>query len=334
MLNTERSPMAFLAVVLLTLLALLAPSAGARAARTVWGAEYFPDVTLINQDGQTVRFFEDLIKDKVVAINFIFTRCTDTCPLETARLRQVQEILGDRAGRDVFFYSISIDPEHDTPGMLKAYAQRYQAGPGWVFLTGRQADITLLRTKLGLLDPGANARSLKGHGLGLIIGNQATGQWMKRSPFENPYVLAAQLGSWLHNWKQPAPARRDYADAPRVRNLSQGEELFRTRCSACHSIGRESAGAPGQQTIGPNLVDVSLRRERKWLERWLREPDQVLAEKDPQALAMLSQFENVRMPNLHLDEDEVRALLDFIDGESRRHAQHHAPGSLVQEVSP
>ena len=76
-----------------------------------WGANYFPNVPLVTHEGKPVRFFDDLIKDKVVAINFIYTSCPDSCPLETARLKEVRSILGDRVGRDVFMYSITIDPD-------------------------------------------------------------------------------------------------------------------------------------------------------------------------------------------------------------------------------
>lgn len=115
-----------------------------------WGENYFPNTTLITQDGEKRKFFDDLIKDKVVAINFIFTSCKDSCPLETARLRKVQEILGDRVGKDIFLYSISIDPETDTPAVLKAYKEKFNIGPGWTFLTGDEQEIILLRKKLGL----------------------------------------------------------------------------------------------------------------------------------------------------------------------------------------
>ncbi|MEZ0199753.1 SCO family protein, partial [Pseudomonas qingdaonensis] len=90
----------------------------AEAAASPWGASYFPNIPLLTQDGEKVHFFDDLIKDKVVAINFIFTGCSDSCPVETARLRQVQKILGDRVGKDIFLYSISIDPYNDTPATL------------------------------------------------------------------------------------------------------------------------------------------------------------------------------------------------------------------------
>jgi protein SCO1/2 len=208
-----------------------------RKGNSRWGANYFPNVPLITHEGKSVRFFDDLIKDKVVVINFIYTTCPDSCPLETARLVEVQRILGDRVGRDVFMYSITIDPARDTPQVLKEYTKRYTVGPGWLFLTGKEADITLLRKKLGLYIPEIQDGS-NDHNLSLIIGNQATGRWMKRSPFENSYVLAAQIGGWLHNFKLPDQDGSSYADAPELRNLSKGESLFRTRCTACHTIGR------------------------------------------------------------------------------------------------
>lgn len=143
-----------------------------------------------------MHFFDDLIKGKVVVINFIFTSCSDSCPLETARLRQVQKLLGDRVGKDIFFYSISIDPLSDTPEVLKSYAQRFQIGPGWQFLTGEFADVTELRQKLGLFIEGVDNGRSKDHNLSLIVGNQQTGRWMKASPSRTP-------GSWPINWPIP-----------------------------------------------------------------------------------------------------------------------------------
>jgi len=112
-------------------------------------------------------------------------------------------------------YSISIDPKRDTPEVLKEYANKFQVGPGWLFLTGREAGVTLLRKKLGLyiqeIQDGSND-----HNLSLMIGNQSTGRWMKRSPFENAYFLAKQIVSWLHSWKLLDPNRKSYADAPKL----------------------------------------------------------------------------------------------------------------------
>ncbi len=105
---------------------------------------HFPNVELITQDGQKVHFYDDLIKGKIVAIDLIYTNCEYACPLETARMAQIQKKLGDRVGQDIFFYSISIDPERDTPKVLKEYMEKFHVGPGWLFLTGKKADSELL----------------------------------------------------------------------------------------------------------------------------------------------------------------------------------------------
>src|SRR2546427_12373909 len=131
-------------------------------AASPWGANYFPNVPLTTQDGTTVHFYDDLLKGKAVAINAIYTNCKDECPLETARLVQVQQLLSDRVGKDIFFYSITIDPQQDTPAVLKAYAEQFGVGPGWLFLTGTQADIDLLSRKLGLYSP-PNPSNKDGH---------------------------------------------------------------------------------------------------------------------------------------------------------------------------
>lgn len=285
-----------------------------------WGAGYFPDVTLTTQHGDTVRFFEDLLKDKVVVINFIYTTCPDVCPLETARLAELQAILGDRVGRDVFLYSITIDPENDTPEVLADYARRFGAGPGWLFLTGDEDDIVLLRKKLSLYRPEIQKEGSNDHNLSLIIGNQRTGRWMKRSPMENPYFLADQVGGWLCNWKTPSANMASYADAPELRKLSTGENLFRTRCWSCHVIGDGDEVPPhlNGRLLGPDLLGVTERRDRDWLARWLAEPDKMLAEKDPTAMELFARHSRIAMPNFSLNEGDVNALIDFLEVESRR----------------
>jgi protein SCO1 len=113
-----------------------------------WGAGYFPDVSVVTQDGKTLRFYDDLIKGRIVVVNFIYTGCDEPCPIETARLAEVKDRLGDAVGREIFFISITVDPEHDTPAMLKAYADAFEANaPGWQFLTGRPADIKAINAK-------------------------------------------------------------------------------------------------------------------------------------------------------------------------------------------
>lgn len=285
-----------------------------RLANTHWGGNYFPNVELVSSNGEKFRFFDDLIKDKVVMINFIYTRCPDACPLETAKLSELYQILGDRVGDDVFMYSITIDPDHDTPEVLKNYMQTYQIESGWEFFTGKEEDILLLRRKLGLYISEVNKDPLD-HNLSMIVGNQATGRWMKKSPFENPYILATEIGTWLHNYKAPSESRNLYQDAPEIRKLTQGESLFRTRCSTCHDVGR----TPGSTVKpGPNLLDVSARRDHDWLVRWIQEPDKMLEEKDPIAIQLFESHNRLPMPNLRVSAPEAERLLDFIKVESKR----------------
>lgn len=282
-----------------------------------WGANYFPNIPLITHEGKAVRFFDDLIKDKVVVINFIYTTCPDSCPLETARLLEVQRILGDRVGKDVFMYSISIDPKTDTPEVLKKYTELYGIGPGWLFLTGDEDDIILLRKKFGLYIQEIQNGTLD-HNLSLIIGNQTTGRWMKSSPFENPYFLAKQIGSWLHNWKLPSKGDLDYANAPKLRDVTKGETLYRTRCAACHTIGGGDIREVAQRRVGPDLLGVVQMRDRAWLARWIAEPEKMLREKDPIAMGMMAKYNNLPMPNMRLNNYEVDRLIEYMDKEGRR----------------
>ena len=294
-----------------------ARKAGTDKASSVWGADYFPNVPLITHEGETVHFFDDMIEGKVVAINFIYTTCPDACPMETARLKEVQELLGDRVGDDVFFYSITIDPENDTPEVLANYVENWQIEDGWTFLTGEEEDIVLLRQKLGIYIEEIQSEDSNDHNLSLVIGNQATGRWMKRSPYENPYILATQIGSWLHNWKLPSQEKRSYEDAPELRKISTGELLFRTRCESCHSIG-EGDVARDARRIGPDLYNVHEQRDPEWLRRWLAEPDVMLEEKDPLAMALFEKYKRVPMPNLRLTDTDIDNVLDYIEEASQR----------------
>ena len=295
------------------------PAAAARGrGGSVWGASYFPNVPLITHEGETVRFFDDLIEDRVVLINFIYTSCPDTCPMETARLLEVAKLLGDRLGEDVFFYSVTVDPEVDTPEVLGDFAANWGIPEGWKFLTGDPDDLVLVRRKLGVDIDDVESLKLAQHPISLVMGNQTTGRWMKGSPFENSYVLADQLGRWLHNWTAPPVEERDYADAPEIRQISTGEDLFRTRCAACHTIGRGDVREAAERRIGPDLYRVGELRDREWLERWIQEPDKVLEEGDPLATSLLAAWDGIPMPNLRISDSQVTQILGYIDQESRR----------------
>ncbi|VAW83226.1 Cytochrome oxidase biogenesis protein Sco1/SenC/PrrC, putative copper metallochaperone [hydrothermal vent metagenome] len=275
-----------------------------------YGANYFPNYVLTTQDGEKMKFFDDVIEDKVVIINFIFTSCKSVCPLETARLKEVYDLLDGRVGKDVFFYSISIDPARDTPEVMKAYMEKYGIAnrPGWNFLTGKKEEVDIIRTKLGLkIDDLVTSEDGEiDHNISLVIGNQATGKWVKRSPYEASQVLATMVGDWMHNWSNPVKiSSKDYKHAKSVQNYSDGAYIYRTRCLLCHSIGQGDG-------IGPDLLGVTKRRETNWLARWLLVPDVMLKEKDPIAMEMFEKFDQIPMPNLRLSDIDVKAILEYL----------------------
>ena len=286
--------------------AMLVPLHDAAAANK-WGADYFPDIVLTTQDGQKVRFYEDLVKGKSVAINVIYTSCKDECPLETARMAEVQRLLGDRMGKDIFFYSISIDPDKDTPKVLKAYAANFGVGPGWLFLTGKKEDIKLLTRKLGLSRLN-DAASKDGHATSLMLGNDTEGQWMRNSAVDNPRFLATTMANFF-GWKDAVVPTASYTQA-RSLDTSRAQFTFESRCASCHTIG-------GGDRIGPDLGQVTTRRNPAWIVRYLKEPDKVLAEGDPTAMLLFNRYQQVRMPNLRLGDEDVAVLISYLDAHGK-----------------
>lgn len=173
----------------------VAQDAGNAPPRTLTPAEreakarnYFTDTTLLTQDGKSVRFYADVLKDHVVLINFVFTECGDACPLITHKLLQARQALGAQA-RQVRFVSISIDPEHDTPQTMTQFARKHSAlDPEWLWLTGPKVNVDRVTKKLG-----AYTNDPTDHFTGLIVGNLRTDRWIKIRPDAPPAVIATQL---------------------------------------------------------------------------------------------------------------------------------------------
>jgi protein SCO1/2 len=136
--------------------------------------KYFTDVTLINQNGQPMRLYSDLLKGKIVVINAFFTSCQGSCPVMAATFARIQDWLGDRLGKQVYLISLSVDPETDTPEKLKEYAERFKARPGWYFLTGTKENARQALHKLGQY-----VENRESHLNIFIIGNEPTGLWKK-----------------------------------------------------------------------------------------------------------------------------------------------------------
>ena len=162
----------------------------------------FPDVMLTTHEGTEVRFYQDLVKGKVVLINFMYATCTDSCPTFTANLVRAQRLFGDRVGRDVFMYSISLDPEHDSPQVLRGYVQNYGVQPGWTFLTGSMADITTLRRRLGLRDPDPAIDADKTQHIGVVLyGNERLDRWAACPALSEPREIVKYVG-WVEGSRQ------------------------------------------------------------------------------------------------------------------------------------
>ena len=170
------------------------------AARERIRERYFPDVILRNQDNKKFRFYEDIVKDKVVTINFFFAKCEEICPLITSNLVRVQRLLGDRVGREIFMNSITLKPEQDTPAALKAFAKMHGAGPGWNFLTGKPSDIELLRRNLGFTNPDPRLDQDVNQHIGNVrYGNERLMLWAACPGMANAKFIAESIGWVVRN---------------------------------------------------------------------------------------------------------------------------------------
>jgi len=168
-----------------------------RSSREKLQARYFPNFELTTHEGKKVRFYDDLIKDKIVVINFMYAQCEGICVPVTQNLKRVQNLLGKRVGRDIFMYSITLKPDEDTPEKLKHYVQMHKLKPGWTFLTGKSDEIALLRKKLGFSDAKAKLDKDVTNHIGMIrYGNEAH-QWWAMCPGQAnpPWIVESIL--WM-----------------------------------------------------------------------------------------------------------------------------------------
>jgi len=222
-------------------------------------------------------------------------------------------------GKDIFFYSITIDPEHDTPEVLKAYAEKYHVGPGWTFLTGREVDIKLISKKLGL-DKLPNGNDPDGHMPSLLIGNERTGIWMRNSALDNTKFMALKIEQMMgYNAQASNFGSVNKTESVKL-DIDKGAYLFATRCAACHTIGNGDK-------VGPDLLGVTSVRERAWLSRMITEPDKMIEEKDPIATALFKQYKEIRMPRLNLPEADVNTLIEFMKTQTASFANREKTGT-------
>jgi protein SCO1/2 len=153
-----------------------APELALRPGRAAMPA--LPNLPVLTHRGETVRFYDDLVRGKIVLLSFTYTRCNGSCPRSTANLVRVQRLLGERVGRDVFILSLTLDPENDTPEALRRHAEAIGAGPGWTFVTGTKEVMEHLRQALGFTDPDPVVDADRtNHALVVKVGDDRTGRW-------------------------------------------------------------------------------------------------------------------------------------------------------------
>jgi protein SCO1/2 len=159
-----------------------------------------PNPTVITHEGKALRFHDDLVRDKVVAISMTYAQCTASCPATMGNLLRVQKLLGERMGRDVFIYSITLFPEVDSPQVLKAYAEKFDVGPGWLFLTGAPDDIESLRRGLGFRDPDPVVDANRTQHANMIrIGNGARDRWTMAPGLVRPEQILSTINHIDHS---------------------------------------------------------------------------------------------------------------------------------------
>lgn len=160
-----------------------------------------PNRVLYTHTGRKVRFYDDLVRGRVITLNLAYTRCTGSCPTGFATMRGVQELLGEDAGRAVRMYTLTLDPEHDSPRVLREARREYGAGPGWTFLTGTPDAVEDVRRSLGLFDPDPRVDADRSQHSGLLVlGNDPLDRWSKVPLGFKP----AQIVAALRRVREPA----------------------------------------------------------------------------------------------------------------------------------
>jgi len=200
---THRNACAILAVAILVVVATAMSAAQEPATQKTADSNakhYFTDVVLVNQNGQKMRFYSDLLEGKVVIINSFFATCAGSCLPMNRNLEKVQAALGNHMERDVHIISISVDPEVDTPANLKAYAKKLNAGPGWYFLTGDKESVDFVLQKLGQF-----VENKQDHLNIFIIANERTGLWKKAFGLAKPEELMKVVDSVLNDQPPKTP---------------------------------------------------------------------------------------------------------------------------------
>ncbi len=156
------------------------------------GSMSIPDSVLLDQDGREVRFYTDLVKGRVVAMNFIFTTCTTICPPMGANFGKLQKLMGERVGQDFEMISVSVDPAVDTPPRLRKWAEKFGRSSGWTLVTGSKPEVDRLLKALKVFTPDKSD-----HSPIVLLGDDARGEWTRAYGLAPAAKLAEMVGQLL-----------------------------------------------------------------------------------------------------------------------------------------
>jgi protein SCO1 len=166
---------------------------------------HLPNVPLLTHEGKRVMFYDDLIKNKAVSLNFFFAKCDEICPVVTSNLAKVQKLLGADVGTKLFMYSLTLKPEEDDVEAIRHYRQMYNAKPGWIFLTGKPEDIEKIRRGIGFSYPDPAIDKDKTQHIGNVrYGNEPLMLWGACPGMAHPGFVAESI-SWMVHLDRPGP---------------------------------------------------------------------------------------------------------------------------------
>lgn len=161
--------------------------------------QHLPNIPMITHEGKRVFFYDDLVKDKIVTLNFFFAKCDEICPLVTANLAKVEKLLGDQVGRDIHMYSFTLKPKEDTVEVIRNYRKKFGAGPGWTFLTAEPDDMEKLRRGIGFTYPDPAIDKDKTQHIGNVrYGNEPLMYWAACPGMAHAEFLAESLEWIIH----------------------------------------------------------------------------------------------------------------------------------------
>jgi protein SCO1/2 len=161
--------------------------------------QHLPNIPLVTHEGKRVLFYDDLVKNKKVSMNFFYSNCNEVCPLVMANLAKVQSLLGNHVDRSFQMYSFTLKPDEDTVEVIRNHRRSLGAKPGWTFLTGKPQDMETLRAAIGFKYPDPAIDKDKTQHIGNIrYGNEPLMLWSACPGMAHAEWIAETLEWMVH----------------------------------------------------------------------------------------------------------------------------------------